>query len=414
MFAFRLFLSALLLALASAAPALSLEEAENLALRADLRHDAWSRRAAAMGEEAEAADALADPRLTLAARNYPTDTFAHDQEPMTQNFVGLSQRFPAPGMREARRQVVEARGKEFDARAGLATLETLKQVRLLWTDLWYWRQAEQVARDHEEHFRQSLENLTAAYRSGGASQQALFQLQSGLQRVSERRLQAAQRRAELRRELGRWLGTEVKPVDAMALPEGPDDLVQVADAHPLLRIHDAEVLRQRREQMLAHRAARPDWALELGYGFRAVEGPMGDERPDMVSLGVSMELPVFAAGRDRRREKAAALQTEAARDARQDQARMLATKRQRTLAALEGIERRLVLMRAEWLPAAQREAETTLRAYQAGTAPFSDVIESRMRWLETQLQYDALRAEQARDRVELRYLAATDLTETES
>jgi outer membrane protein TolC len=414
MFTLRLSLSALLLALASVAPAMSLEEAETMALEADLRHQAWNRRAAAQGEEAEAADALADPRLTVAARNYPTDTFAHDQEAMTQNFVGLSQTFPAPGLRDARRQVVEARGKEFGARAGLATLETLRQVRLLWADLWYWRQAEQAAVFHEEHFRQSLESLTAAYRSGGASQQALFQLQSGLQRVSERRLHAAQRRAELRGELGRWLGAEVAPMDAMALPDGPDHLPRVAEDHPLLRIHDAEVLRFRREQALARRSARPDWGLELGYGFRAAEDLMGEQRPDMVSLGVSMELPVFAGGRDRRREKAAAMQTEAASDAREDQARQLAMKRRRTLAALEGIDRRLALMKDDWLPAARREAETTLQAYQSGTTPFSDVIDSRMRWLETRLQYDALRAERARDRVELRFLAATDLAEKES
>jgi outer membrane protein TolC len=71
-------------------------------------------------------------------------------------------------------------------------------------------------------------------------------------------------------------------------------------------------------------------------------------------------------------------------------------------------------MEEQWLPSARREAQTTLQSYQAGSVPFSDVIDTRMRLLETRLQYDRLKADRARARVQLRFLSAVDLKEYSS
>jgi outer membrane protein TolC len=399
---------------AGSSQALTLTEAEELALAAEIRHEAYTRQAGALREQAAAAGALEDPRLTVAARGYPVDTLDPAVGGMAQTFVGLNQRFPAPGVRTARSELEEARAGGYDARARLSVLETLRQVRLLWTELWYWYQSGQVARDHEEHFRQRRDSVQAAYRSGGASQQALFQVRTGLQRVRESRMEAEQKGAEVRRKLERWLNTEVPELKQLELPEGIDELDRVPADHPELRIAAARADRHRREQELARKSARPDWGLELGYGFRAGNDDMGRERPDMVSLGVSLELPVFAGGRDLRREKAAALKAEAALSERDDTLRDLRMRRERAGEELQGLEQRLSLMEEQWLPSARREAQTTLQSYQAGSVPFSDVIDTRMRLLETRLQYDRLKADRARARVQLRFLSAVDLKEYSS
>ena len=391
--------------------AMSLTEAEELALAAEIRHQAFTQQAGALREEAAAAGALEDPRLTVAARSYPADSLDPAEAPMAQNFVGLSQRFPAPGVRTARSALEETRARQYDARARLSVLETLKRVRMLWTALWYWHQAREVALHHEEHFRQRRDSVQAAYRSGGASQQALFQVRTGLQRIRERRLEAEQKRAEVRRQLERWLNTDVPELEQIDLPPGLDELEQVPPDHPELRMATARADSHRREQELARKSARPGWGLELGYGFRTGEDAAGRQRPDLISLGVSLELPVFAGGRDLRREKAAALKAEAALRERDDRGRDLRMRRERAMEELQGLKRRLALMDEEWLPSARREAATTLQSYRAGSAPFSDVIDTRMRLLETHLQFDRLKADRARARVELRFLSALDLEE---
>ncbi len=54
------------------------------------------------------AGALPDPMVGLSLMSLPLDTFAFDQEPMTQKQLTLSQAFPAPGVRGARATVAEA------------------------------------------------------------------------------------------------------------------------------------------------------------------------------------------------------------------------------------------------------------------------------------------------------------------
>ena len=76
------------------AASLDLPAAETMALERDARLAGLAERRQALQEDAVAAAQLPDPQLRFGALNLPTDSFAVDQEPMTQIQLGLRQQFP--------------------------------------------------------------------------------------------------------------------------------------------------------------------------------------------------------------------------------------------------------------------------------------------------------------------------------
>ncbi|NNG12776.1 MAG: hypothetical protein HKM88_05950, partial [Halobacteria archaeon] len=90
--------SIVLLALSSsslhAIAALTLAEAEQLALSEDPAVAASRARSQALREDAVASGQLPDPKLKTGLFNLPLDTFDIDQEPTTQLRLGLQQTFP--------------------------------------------------------------------------------------------------------------------------------------------------------------------------------------------------------------------------------------------------------------------------------------------------------------------------------
>jgi len=79
---------------AGAAPSLTLQEAETLALEMDPGSKRFQSLARSMQERSIADGQLPDPKFRFGLMNFPVDTFNRDQEPMTQIQFGMQQQFP--------------------------------------------------------------------------------------------------------------------------------------------------------------------------------------------------------------------------------------------------------------------------------------------------------------------------------
>ena len=90
-----------------------------LELARDAAAASLEERSAALSETAVAEAQLPDPELRFGAVNLPVDSFALDNEPMTQLLVGLRQRFPQGDTLRLRREqarsmsAAEARANGF-------------------------------------------------------------------------------------------------------------------------------------------------------------------------------------------------------------------------------------------------------------------------------------------------------------
>jgi len=78
---------------------------------------------------------LPDPRISLGAVNVPVDTFAFDQEPMTQVLVGVTQPLPFPGKLGLRRQLAESEAAAAVDSMQEARLRLVRDVRSSWWEL---------------------------------------------------------------------------------------------------------------------------------------------------------------------------------------------------------------------------------------------------------------------------------------
>ena len=96
----------LLPVMAQAGERLSLDDAQSIALARDLEIARLDAQREAMGERAVAAAQLPDPGVKLGLMSVPVDSFALDQEPMTQMVVGAQQMFRAGQTRSLRKEQI--------------------------------------------------------------------------------------------------------------------------------------------------------------------------------------------------------------------------------------------------------------------------------------------------------------------
>jgi hypothetical protein len=116
-----LFLVALAPVVAPAQAALTLAEAERLALEQAPALGRSQAEVAASRERTVYAGELPDPQLTLGALNVPTDSYRLDQEDMTMLMLGLRQAVPPGKTRRLRRQRAESDGEQRFSRADLSS-----------------------------------------------------------------------------------------------------------------------------------------------------------------------------------------------------------------------------------------------------------------------------------------------------
>jgi outer membrane protein TolC len=293
-------LAAALLAIPwSIAAALTLDEAVNLAVqRSEM---ARSARASARNadEMAHAAGQLPDPMLTLGIDNLPATgarRLSTNAEDMTMKRIGISQEWVVADKRAARAAIATAMQRRELGMEQVAAADTRMQTALAYVDLFYAGLAWKLTTLNEKHAREELEAGKGRLASVSGSSAEVLGLTSALGAAEDESADMRQQQAAAAAALERWIGvrTDGPQAPRLAVVPGLEDFVA---NHPLViaRRRDIEVARQDAQATRWNR--KPNWSYELSYGQRV-------GRPDLVSVGVSIPLPV-APERRQDRETAA-------------------------------------------------------------------------------------------------------------
>lgn len=330
---------------------------------------------------------LPDPELLIGVDNLPvtgSDAGSLTADFMTMRRIGVMQAFPRRAKREARTERAQA---EVDRARTELTVERLS-VREAVAKAW-------IAASLGERRVALLESLRprldaqviaadAALTAGRGT--AADGLAARAQRsVLEDRLAQAERELiEARAELERWLPDAAQRPLADAPDFGTLDseragfVANVARHRGLLGF-DAEQRAAEAELALALAEKRPDWALEVSYGKR------GPEFSDMLSVGVRIDLPIFASRRQDPKIAAQRAQLERI-EAEREAARREHVAQLRAAFAIWRIARdRVNRYEGELLPLAEDRAEAAIAAYRGGRGELatsltalSDLIEQRL------------------------------------
>lgn len=356
-----------------------------------------------------AADRLPDPTLDVGIRDFPVtgpDAGRFNRDDFTMTTVGVSQQFINPAKRRARAAragadigIAEA-GVEVEARN--IRLETA----LAWVDLYYGQRQLDQLKLLDESLNSLQSTVTARLTSGSARPSQSLEPDQLRAQVSDRRIALAAEIAKAKARLARYTGDP----DPSVIGAPPDLTINrgallagVGDL-PSLRALDAQTAAMDAETRLARADKTPDWKVSATYGRR--EPNYGD----LVSVGVSIDLPLF--GRKRQDSKIAARANEAER-ARFDR---LAGERE-AMAALESDlaehamhHARLENARDNLVPLARKRAKLDFDSYGAGTVDLGTALLATLTVAEAEVDLLVREADVARDAIRINLTYGGDRT----
>ncbi|MFA9461283.1 TolC family protein [Thiohalorhabdus sp. Cl-TMA] len=396
----------------AAGPVLTLERAESRSLQnhpslADLeaRIRGAERRAVAEGT-------LSDPRMSVGLSNVPTDTFALDQEPMTQVQVGLHQDFPAPGTLALRERRAQEKGEAYRWKRADTRAELVRRVRKAWLERFYLDRALAVVEENLALFEELLAIARSQYRVGKGLQQEVLLANLERDKLLDKRAELERRKATADSRLANLLaGREGRFRLPDALPELPDPPAREALAkgladHPSVQSMEARIQRRRTGVDLAEKAYYPDMGVDFVYGHRPGSEPDGGAWADFVTARFRMSLPIFNQAKHDGMLAAALAERDALERQRRTMLLDLRSTARSKRAALEAARERVALFEDTILPESEQTVEASVAAYTTGRLGFLDLVRARIEDFQHQLDLWRLRVDAEQAKADLLYLAA--------
>jgi outer membrane protein, heavy metal efflux system len=369
-----------LLAQGGGGDTLRLADALRLAQAANPMLQASRAAAAAAAARIGPAGALPDPQLQFGLMNRMASAFGSTMDPMTMNQVQLMQMVPWPGklgaVRAAARHTAAAAGADAEGQA----LTLAAQVRMAYYDVAYMDRSLEVMGRTLGLLRDFREVTTTMYAVGSSVQQDVLRAQVEVARMTEEIARMGQDRIAAAARLNALLGrSATSPIGTLELPELPAADLPEADtliawaltSRPALQAGTERVAAAEASLRAARRELIPD--LQLGVAYQARPA-----FPNMVSVMVGLNLPLFAGAR----QLALRREAGAMRDMAQAE---LANLRNETIAQIIETRARAArdrnlgrLYRTSILPQARAAVDASLAGYRVGRVTFMQLVDNQM------------------------------------
>ena len=379
---------------------LTLAEAEDIALANEPGQLAMLAVADALDEQASAAGELPDPTLRVGLGNFPINGGGFSTEAMTQAQLGVRQVFTRGRARALGSERLKSMADERTCSAQARSRDVMAATRVAWLEIYYWQKAHQIVTESRPFFEDLVNVTRSMYAVGRKSQHDVLRAELELSRLDDRLIEAGRARAEARATMSQWLGADAYRPLAMRLPAWPRPPAQAElraqlGEHPRIAAADTTVQVMQSGVDLAKERSKPDWALDIAYGYREGSLPNGEPRSDFISVSVSVGLPFF--GRDRQDSELAAALSErrAAVASKAELQAELLSELDLRYARWRDLNERLALYENQILGQSKGQAQAALLAYQSDTGDFSDVMRGYIDDLNTRLEYTRLQVERA-------------------
>jgi outer membrane protein TolC len=393
-----------------AAAALTLAEAEQIALGDDPAVAASEARSQALREDAVAAGQLPDPKLKAGLFNLPLDTFDIDHEPTTQLRLGLQQAFPRGATLKHRQRQAEWKATSEQSRSEDESRKLVREVRSNFLELYYQLEAERVVINTRALFAQLVDITQAHYATGRVSQQDVLRADLELSRLDDRATRIRNEQEKARATLTKWIGSSSSQTLDPRFPELPDlpseqELAAALEQHPVIQAESARIESHHQGVQIAREQYKPGWGVGLEYRKRFGENPDGSDRSDMMAAMLSVDLPLFPKKRQDRRLAASLQEAEAAQLTRADRLRELRAMLESDHASWQRLGERASLYETQLLMEAGANVQASLNAYQSGVTEFTTLMRARITDLDVRLDDLRVRVDRAKTQARLLYLA---------
>jgi len=252
-------------------PALTLEEAERMALERNPAIEVAARRVAAAEAHVPATGKLDDPMAMYRGWGVPLkQPWNYNQ---AQNMLSVSQTFRASGKRQLETSVAQSDVEIAKAQLDQVRLEVKVRVHKAFDELLCADKEMEIHHQHVAIARQAIEAARIKYTVGKVPQQDILKAQVALTALGEHMIRfdhdAELARARLNTLLGRAAAAPLRVTGEFAseskLPSEETLDALALDSRPDLMAAGQAVTRSHKEEALAKKAYVPDFTVSAGY-----------------------------------------------------------------------------------------------------------------------------------------------------
>jgi len=352
-------------------------------------------RAEAMAAIPSQEASLPDPQISFNAMSLPTDSFSTRPEDMTQIGFGLSQGIPFPGKLALREQTALFEAEAATLNAEELRLRLLSDVQTLWWQIFYLDRTLDIVDNNHKLLQQFVDIARSKYEVGEGLQQDVLLAQLELSKLLEqqinlsalRRGTAAKLNALMDQPANRLLQIPRSiPVELPTL-KSEDRLYQQAQvSRPMLESERKGIEAAQSKLELARKEILPDFTVEASYGARN-NMPDGSRRSDLLSLGVSMNVPIFAAGKQAKAVDQRTGELLQQRYALQDRWNGVRSEISQAHSEYQRAKQQFVLFDTGIIPLARQTVASMLAGYQVNNVDFLNLVRSQITLFEYETQY---------------------------
>ena len=398
---------------------ITLDQAEQIAIQSDPAQQIYQAQQASLIAQGIAGSTLADPMIKLGTANLPMDSFAFDEDPMTQLSIGLSQQF-SRGTQRALTQ------KDFNQRSEIAIYQALdrqlkvkKTVRELWFKLLFIEKSVKIIKENKKLFLVFYRDLESKFSLGEADNEDLIFAEIEISKFDEKLAALTQQSLNYRSLLNEYIGQHADAQLANEAPTWPETISYLAgvqqgnsdhyrllSTHPKARILSQNITVADNRIALAEQDYKPRFKVEVGYGHRLSETDMGENRADLLSAFVTMDIPLFT----NKRQDQKLISAQQNKGQKQAEHRLLLRQLNASLNAeisnYQQLQARIQRYQDSLLKQAALHTQLLEQSYQSNTRPFKEVIDAYIYEQNLDLEYQQLYFDSLKSLANIRYFQA--------
>jgi outer membrane protein TolC len=373
-------------------------------------HDAPALRAAAAAADSarqfgRAAGQLPDPVLSAGIESLPIEgpnRFSLGADFMTARRIAVMQEYVSPQKRAARGRRGEDEAGRESAVGQLARSQIRAEVAAAWIDRHYAQRAGSLLAELSSELSMQQRATQAQLAAGRASAADVLAIQAMLAVSQDRALVAVRQQDAATARLARWIGAAASRPSADEPMLDGGAFAHMAgfdlDAHPQVRVADAELAVARRTLAVAQQDRQPNWTWGVAYAQR------GSAFENMVSFEVSVPLPIAPAARQDREVAARIALVEQAQQRLEDVRRQSGSDFESIRIEFQTFSDRRRQLESTLLKFHRQRVEAVLGGYGSGQQPLAQVLEARRAELDARLQVLDIERDAARAWARLTHL----------
>lgn len=333
------------------------------------------------------AKAFPDPTLSLGWMGNITPFSVQEGDPSSYRALSAMQEIPYPGKRGLRGEVAnrEAQAANWDYED--MRRRVTADVKTAYYDYFFYDKALQVAARYRDLLQRLSAIAEARYRVGKGIQQDVLRSQVEVSMLLQRTTTLEQQRGTALARVNTLLARDPETPVLLPAELQPAGLQSLAALNALARANDTGLARERellaRDQASAT-LARKDYYPDLAVGYMYQQRPA---MPDMHGLTFSVKIPIFY--KDRQRNEVAEAQeqilgSQRALDARTNDLYFELKQQYLAAKAADGL---IQLYSHAVVPQSSLALESSLSAYQVGSADFLTVLGNYRNLLDYETEY---------------------------